>query len=38
MATVGIDRVYLGLFDQNGNILTDEENGFTTVLKSRMTC
>lgn len=30
MATVGIDRVYLGLFDQNGNILTDEENGFTT--------
>lgn len=30
MATVGIDRVFLGLFDQNGNILTDEENGFTT--------
>ena len=30
MATVGIDRVYLGLFDQNGNILTDETTGFTT--------
>ena len=30
MATVGIHRVYLGLFDQNGNIFTDETTGFTT--------
>lgn len=28
MATVGIDRVYLGLFDEDGNILTDETTGF----------
>ncbi|MGX5377567.1 phage tail protein [Ligilactobacillus sp. LYQ135] len=28
MATVGIDRVYLGLFDENGNILTDATKGF----------
>lgn len=32
MAVVGIDRVYLGLQDEQGNILTDETKGFTTGM------
>lgn len=32
MSVVGIDRVYLGVQDENGNILTDENTGFTTGM------
>lgn len=32
MSVVGIDRVYLGVQDENGNILTDETKGFTTGM------
>lgn len=32
MSVVGIDRVYLGVQDADGNILTDEAKGFTTGM------
>lgn len=32
MSVVGIDRVYLGVQDADGNILTDEDKGFTTGM------
>lgn len=32
MSVVGIDRVYLGVQDADGNILTDENTGFTTGM------
>lgn len=31
MAVVGIDRVYLGVFDDKGNVLTDAETGLATT-------
>lgn len=30
MAVIGIERVYLGIFDEEGNPVTDESAGFTT--------
>lgn len=30
MSVIGIERVYLGIFDEKGNIITDESTGFAT--------
>lgn len=32
MSVIGIDRVWLGVQDEQGNILTDENTGFTTGM------
>lgn len=32
MSVIGIDRVYLGVMSENGDILTDENTGFTTGM------
>lgn len=32
MSVIGIDRVWLGVQDEQGNILTDENKGFTTGM------
>lgn len=32
MSIIGIDRVWLGVQDEQGNILTDENKGFTTGM------